>query len=336
MIKTLENEKTKCLFTCSDGSTTGDYIRHELSSKFPHVTHLNYFIHLVKNARNRLLSNYISVKDGEPDIKFCIRNFIDLFFEIERNEAEQCEIPLESLHPKDKMAVSPVLALLEDDVIKSCQSSKSPEINQLGVFLLKTKKFYKLFDKDAENSEIEEDLKELKNYFCSLTGLDKTGQQLLATIKGLQKISELCPEFPLSLMSTNSIENFFSIMKGKVLYPNSLEYLRLCGRAWTVTKILQDQKRGFTLKDGFISKHYDLAEFSDSENAFFFIYNPFSRKGTNKKEQNVKLCQEQIDLLKEYAPKPKTLSIRDKETKKNITLLVPCPYIVDGCKHFVD
>lgn len=224
LLKNLEKETIKCLFTSSDGSSTGDYIQSELKKHHPHVLHINDYIHITKNFRNRMLSTLISIENEDIEMKFNIRTFIDLNSEIENGEAEDCEVPIKCLHPRDKMDMDSVMSLLQDDIIKSCSSSKTPEIQGLGSFLRKVKDFHEIFHKKGKVEDRTEDLEQSKNFFSQIKGLSTTGNQCLRTIDNMLKIAEICPEFEVSSITTNFIENFFSVIKGLFFFTLSVDF----------------------------------------------------------------------------------------------------------------
>lgn len=107
--------------------------------------------------------------------------------------------------------------------------------------------------------------------------------------------------------------------------------------AWEITKIWQDKDRGFSLNEKSLSNHYDVSEYilDDEEKCDLWKIN-LQDKEEHKKPEKVELTNEQRKILQTYTPKSKEMSIRDVATKKNIILLIPCPWTVMGCDHFVD
>lgn len=214
LIQIFNSEKTQCLFTVSDGSSTGDYFYKMMKVKHPEIFHLYDHIHLTKNFRNRMLSALLCVETDEEEIRFNIRTLIDLLSEVDSGEAKFCKIPAVVVHPRDKMDMDPVKALLAEDIQASCNSSKTPSIRACGFFLQHVLKYFEIFHTRGAISSRKEELMECRRYFSCIKGLANTGVQCLRTIENILKLIEFCPDFEASGMNTNSVEVFFSVIKG--------------------------------------------------------------------------------------------------------------------------
>lgn len=221
LILLLSCNEAKCIYTISDGSTTGDYVKGCLQQKFPDIVHLNDYLHLLKNERNRMLNHYLGIlgeSDEEKEVKFSIRTFVDHYYDVEDKVADDCEVPLASLHPRDKMAFKPVLDLMEKNLIASCLKSMKPEIAALGNYLSNMEQLYSVFHEQLTVEERKIRLESISNFLSGVTGLGTTGEQILDTIEGLLFLIERYPFLKVSAVTTNCVENYFSMIKGFFLF----------------------------------------------------------------------------------------------------------------------
>ena len=221
LFKIFDPNGNKCLFTVSDGSYIGEYVDSKLRIEFPNVIHVFDYVHLMKNTRNRLLEASVAAyldneeENAEDDkILFNLQTLIQLIFEIENGEASPCKISMSVLHPRDKMDVEAALELFQQKVIECCKSSKSKSINAMGAYLSRVKQFYDFFHENKKERSV---LPQIAKYFQDVDGLANTGTQLNQTLLGVCEIMKRDSNFNVSAITTNPLENFFSIIKGSLI-----------------------------------------------------------------------------------------------------------------------
>ena len=112
-----------------------------------------------------------------------------------------------------------------------------------------------------------------------------------------------------------------------------MEYLQVAGDAWRVTRILQNSNRIFTVQKNFISEHYELSQFYETDEATLFDEEDADEDDNNEKEaEEFAFSREELEFLQNHQPKKKELSIRDK-TKQETSYLLACPHVLEGCSH---
>jgi hypothetical protein len=189
------------------------------------------------------------------------------------------------------------------------------------------KKFHELTRKyDKVISE------ELQNYFKLVNITSNTQKSLINTLEIFDLLILKYPDMDINELSTNPIESFFSLIKKKNVYPNSLEFIKSVTKYLNIIEILLS-KQIFNFDKFFISRYYSLQILHPNffiNNLLNNIYKPFPEI------EYVKPSLETILLLNKNKPQQGKLSLRNQTTKTNITLYLCCPFIINGCNHFWD
>jgi len=316
----------------SDGSKLSTKIYKELKKKHTDILHFFDIGHLLKHLRNNLLKNLIN----DNGYVFNMSNLINLIYE------KKLKISSNTIFPVDKQELSPVLKLISTEVLVCAESSSSLNTKfGLSNYLKNMKKFKTIFEYKNEPNEkyfennfffFKKSIEELLNYFKNLSGVtDDTINYVITTLNSILTFLEKKKKFTFNMGSftSNDVEIFFSIMRNKINYFNAFEYFLLFNENFKIFKILTSKDKLFTFSPKLISKNYSINNFNEN-----IIFENIKFEKT-KKQPLKKLNNEQLNILNEYKPIKKEIKIRDKVSKKNIKLMIPCPYISVGeCSHY--
>ena len=150
------------------------------------------------NSKNKTL--FYKNKEG-----FYLRKLCELVLE--------CNIPISVIFPFDLMNVKIVFKMLDQEIIKQCLNHKEESLQQLGLYLTHMKKFIDLFENYDSNES-----SSIQNYFENINLTTETSEQLLSTLKAIDEIKKEFPNLNIKNLYTNMVENFFSLLKKKILY----------------------------------------------------------------------------------------------------------------------
>ena len=130
--------------------------------------------------------------------------------------------------PKDQMDLAPIRDLLKEDLIKALKEHPEEGAQKLGEYL----RHLRLFDQATTDNAMENekrfnDLDLVVKYFETLQGLTSgLLQQVSTTVGSLKEIFSLSQKdefkFRVSVLGTIVVENYFSTVRSKCRYPQSL------------------------------------------------------------------------------------------------------------------
>lgn len=216
------------------GATDGWDIHNKFVSSFkqnhPNYHHIFDYVHLVKNGRNFLLKNMIT----HSNISFSIRDLFDYIWDNQNDHDHKIlleNLTLEDLRPVDKMALKHVLALIKkwknqnSSLISILLARKESSLIALGTYLSNLKKYYQVFRNFTNRNECLKDLLGCYNYFNSCSGVsDAFKSHIYVTYRSLQELLKYPELARLSHVGTDLVENYFSLVRHKVLYPNLWDF----------------------------------------------------------------------------------------------------------------
>lgn len=198
-------------------------------------------------------------------------------------------------------------------------------------------KLYNLFDdnkipiKDKKNI-----INELLNYFCKRKEKKWLTRdlsfQIETTLNSLLTWLNTNTSPNTSHLSTTIVENFFSIIRKKILYPNLFEYSLVYYKAFIeLVKYFSNSEIPYYRKSLSKNKKYNNNKliFYSKEYMYSLLVKPKNKVQTIKDiakinkdgdENKVKRC---IELSKIYSPERKKMRIRESSCKKNPTEEIP-------------
>jgi hypothetical protein len=153
----------------------------------------------------------------------------------------------------------------------------------------------------------------------------------------------------ISHLTTLMVENFFSMVRAKIRYPNLWQYACVYHSAYNelVKRLLNFKDRGYSLKDSNVGKKYVLVEGMQLDSSLLKTIKPSKKKAESKKVTANPLndqCREKIlELLSKYRCGQKLFTIRELTCKsvptwcQNAAFLCPmedCPDIYFYQKSF--
>jgi len=247
----------------SDGfSGSSDFIK-KMSTKFPQYSHIFDYVHVVKNLRNTLLNKVL--KNSQCGSGFCMKTLWTLF---EENSAYQSLLKIDDLAPSDKMALVPVKNLWK--VLPELEKESSPDCYALLTFIKQMKTFYDVFDSPGITfQERIGKLIQVESFFSSWSSdpqwkdfsiTSELEVQISTSLKSLQSIGSAyekvfgVPLPHISYFGTNIVENYFSIIRSKIRYPNFFEYAYTSNRAWIELVKVFAKDRPYPMKSHHLSK----------------------------------------------------------------------------------
>jgi hypothetical protein len=176
------------------------------------------------------------------------------------------------------------------------------------------KKFYNIFHLNNFDEKI---INELTLFYENLDLTKLTKNHIKDTLTGITKLKKKYPKINLHLITTNFIENFFSLIKSKFKYPTALQYSRSVSNIWTILTILLKKDKKINIPCDFISTYYNLLDIQ-------FINALDLKIIKNFKTSNYKLTMEQTCLLYKYRPNSKTTGLHSKFNNREIMVTIPC------------
>jgi hypothetical protein len=186
----------------------------------PNIIHIFDISHILKLLRNNLLSRMIG---DETNIHhFNLNNLIELNYEF------NLKLNSNIIFPTDKQELAPVLKILSEEILNSTKNSKYPEIKfGLHIFLEMMLIFKSIFEFENNPNNLNEYEKNIKNveklinYYKKIIGLtEETSEYCITTLESIKifLINNKSNPFKMNSLTSNDVEIFFSIMRGKVPY----------------------------------------------------------------------------------------------------------------------
>eukprot|EP00734_Pompholyxophrys_sp_LG126_P000362 Pompholyxophrys_sp_v1_NODE_133_length_1678_cov_1.174877.p2 type:complete len:252 gc:universal NODE_133_length_1678_cov_1.174877:781-26(-) len=171
--------------------------------------------------------------------------------------------------------------------------------------------------------------------------------QLETSIMSLERLARKFPIEKTSIFGTNIVENFFSIIRRKVRYPNLMDYSWIFHRA--LMELIKHHSADFCFKysDGTrkMGKKYNVQVGLSFSTADIKLWTKAEKKETKKQKQRISRGnnEERLflkSLCEKYKCTNKRLLIREATCKTNPTITakaqtkvsVHCPHI-EVCRH---
>jgi hypothetical protein len=174
-----------------------------LKNIYKDIIHIKDYKHLIKNLRNSLLSK--KIQHNNDGIGFNLRDLVSIIHD--------CPINISCIRPYDKMDESLVNELLSTQIFDCCKNQENECTKRIGIYLSYIKKF-----KDLINYYTKERSEDIQKYFENVNISITTKNSILETLLMFDLMKKEYPNLELSELSTNPIENFFSIMKKKNVF----------------------------------------------------------------------------------------------------------------------
>ncbi|EFC39509.1 predicted protein [Naegleria gruberi] len=285
----LNNYSFQVVGFSSDG-LTGNLTFFQTQKIFPNTVHFFDYSHLLKRLRNRLLNETMTI-DG---ISFSIETLL-----IAKSESNLTDwLPNSVIYPTDKMAMDPVFALLETNLIDGLAKSKNTTCQTVSKYLKLMQDIYYIFKNDYcwEAKEIL-----LDSVFQFINPWQKSNDislnnelfdHIIITLKSLKELKTRFPTIELCTcsLSTLMVEHCFSIVRSKIRYPTFMDYCSCYRSVWLVLKAkLSDGP--FVLRNESYSNCYGKIDLE-------LEYEELTRKKYKKKNKK-KLTEEEEDQILE-------------------------------------
>jgi DNA polymerase III epsilon subunit-like protein len=256
-------EKVHVVWTSTDGFKGSlDYISKKGSIQ--HSRHFFDYVHMVKLGRNQLLNRQLRFLRNDMYYYFSMK---DLLLWWQSSSYLKQFLCLDDIHPSDKQDILPVKNLLAAiPYLKQwaldlpSDDERKHQCEGLCMYLQNFSDLYKLFsDNELTLLEKNELSKQLKEYFQKWRFENAAGKtfisddlykQILSTLESFDFFFLPKPEpgdeeniVFTSILGTNIVENFFSIIRAKILYPNFWEYACVAQHAYLelVKKFMVDR-----------------------------------------------------------------------------------------------
>jgi hypothetical protein len=227
VVKIIENLKsTEIHWGSSDGASGCKTFIRLMKLKYPNYIHIFDFVHLVKLLRNVLLNKKLK----KNNVLFSMTDLIPLY------EQEIIKVKFDVLQiPTDRMNLENVIDLFE--IIDELKANSSLGIQQFGIYIEHIKILYNLFNENQSMEKKETIIGIIRNYFLTNKNTKEWINSdlyfmLETTLTNIQIIIKKEKLSEISHISTNIVENFFSIIRRKILYPNFYEYAVTYEKAW--------------------------------------------------------------------------------------------------------
>ena len=220
------SESLSVVATASDAFPSNSKLIELLQKEYK-ITHLFDALHLVKNMRNNLWKEPLTI----GTVSFSLNTLDDLLQSKNGNVRRLFnKLNPASPFPKDQMDLAPIRILLNEDLIKALKENRGKPEQKLGEYL----HMMRLFDQATTNNDLNNDkrfadLEAVIIYFKTIKGLTSgLVTQLTTTVKSLKTLwresQEEKYEFRVSVLGTIVVENYFSTVRSKCRYPNLWEY----------------------------------------------------------------------------------------------------------------
>jgi hypothetical protein len=240
----------------------------EMKTRYPNYFHFFDYIHLIKLARNQIRNTIL--KNSDCSSGFSIRNILTLW---EQDELLQSQLSLEDIYPTDVMNVQTALNLMS--VIGKLPESylDNSAIHAASIYFQHWDSFYTCFHNNKMDYQTKcIKLKSIQQYFQTWHDDNNYRRNFISTelfnaltttinnFLNFGSYYQTVHSSPLrltSILGTNVVENYFSIIRRKIKYPNFWEYCLVAKRAWIelVKKFSKDCP--FKLRDTKCGKKYN-------------------------------------------------------------------------------
>jgi hypothetical protein len=336
--KYLCDELKKCSISISWTTTDGFKGSLKFKDKSP-AFHIFDYVHMVKLGRNQLLNRMIRVKNEVGYVHFSMKDLLSWWM---NSPFLQKHFTLDDLHPSDKQDINPVKNILNKiSIIRQFGATQGGDIEVkaacLANYLDKLNELYQLFsDNEIPIKTKLTKVEELKKYFAdwkkedipeyNFITTDLFGQ-ISTTLDGFSqlfsdKTSSINLSFT-SILGTNIVENYFSIIRGKVMYPNLWEYACVSNRAFVELVKRFQVDREWSIPSRPLSKTAKLKYndqsgivFTREDHIFLFQCPPSSPPSTDIEMITDTQNYLALDLCEKYKPTRKRLTIRQKTCKQ--------------------
>jgi hypothetical protein len=306
--------------------------------------------HVIKSIRNSGVGGNWRNQDCPSD--FSMKDLLHYYFNSLFLQKMLCP---KDIYPTDKQDMKSPKKLF--GIADHLKSMPSPELKAIGKILGFLAFFHGLwFDKENSTEQKLEKVGEFLNYLKTW----KEGypnhfittpayKAILVTLESLQKFCEFYKSKTgltvdnISFLTTLMVENFFSIIRSKIRYPNYWQYVCLYRSAHNeLLKKLVGDARGYSLRDSDIGKKYNLVEGLKLDISALEEIKPSEKQAISKEnlEEVPRLSDAQRDvvqtILSKYQCGEKILTIRETTCKtvhyweQNIAFLCPfkcCPFV---------
>ncbi|KAG2382645.1 hypothetical protein C9374_005225 [Naegleria lovaniensis] len=223
---------------CSDG-LAGNY-QYATSHTNENYVHLFDWSHLLKRLRNRLLKGDDLIIEKES---FSMNTLLKV-----RNEPQLRDWVSENIiYPVDIMKMEPVFALIDSNVISGIEQSKQIGCCALAKYLTLMQQIHQIFDDERcsnwnEKKQLIESvlitLKEWKDANPNIIS-DELYSHIVMTMTSLRSLFEKYGnhiQIKACGISTLIVEHFFSLIRGKIRYPNFRDYCGIYRAVWIALK----------------------------------------------------------------------------------------------------
>jgi DNA polymerase III epsilon subunit-like protein len=196
--------------------------------------------HLLKCIRNPFLDSFL--KDPDTGDEFAARSLIELWH---KDEKLQQKLYKGSLYPTDKQSLQPIKELI--DSLPELRVHSTPEAKALTRFIQMLQTLRDAFENRSISAvERIQQLEIVVNYFQKQRNIfpdnaisKETMLHLSITLKSIkdyhsflkEKFPDLATDLIIAHLATRAIENIFSILRGKIRYPNALQFAQLFATA---------------------------------------------------------------------------------------------------------
>jgi hypothetical protein len=338
--KLLVEELSKVNINIAWTSTDGFKGSAQFDQKTPNSIHIFDYVHMVKLGRNQLLNRMIRVKHTDGNyVHFSMKDLLLYWMD---SPLLQKHFTLDDLHPSDKQDILPVKRLLErTHIIRQFAATQSGIIKAkclcLSLYLEKLEELYQIFSDNTQTLQSKLGrIATLKSYFEEWKKEDNPEYnfitidlftQITTSLRGFSKLienkeSSVNLKFS-SILGTNIVENYFSIIRGKIMYPNLWEYACVCNRAFMelVKRFQVDRQCSVPsrpLSKSAKLKYNDQSGISFTKEDHATLFQIPSEIPTENVGQIVSEEQKQwaMELCEVYKPTRKRLTIRQKTCKQ--------------------
>ena len=297
--------------------------------------HFFDYVHLLKLGRNQLLNRFLWYELDGAIVKFAMKDLLSWW---ESSPVLRNSIRLDAIHPSDKQNIRPVFDLIQAiPIIQTFGNEKGGEIQckakAMCQYLEKFHDLYQLFSNNQTpfHQKINK-AEELKDYFtswkrtrgikaCNFISKDLYDQAihtLQSTITFLGDEDLRAGLTSTSILGTNIVENFFSLIRAKLRFPCLWEYACLLNRSWLELMKRFNIDRKYSLPGTQLSRPRSLkyndqtgVSFCDEDLLFLSQLNSIQISPDVERPSDAAIL-EAIDLCKRYPCSRMKLTTRQK------------------------
>eukprot|EP01117_Protostelium_nocturnum_P014735 TRINITY_DN563_c0_g1_i3.p1 TRINITY_DN563_c0_g1~~TRINITY_DN563_c0_g1_i3.p1 ORF type:complete len:1226 (+),score=205.76 TRINITY_DN563_c0_g1_i3:970-4647(+) len=338
-IDELEKNHIGIIWGSSDGWDTNlsfvKQIEEHCQSKGCSYYHIFDYIHLVKNGRNYFRNNIVF----DEKIGFSLRTLWKVWEDPNDKDYEALHklVHLNDLKISDPMDMDPVRKLLQPALVDLLLKREELNLQALGKYLFHLGEWNRAFERNGETFEKKiEQLRISQLYFKKLGGnvSDAFKLQTEQTIKSLIGLQHYLEENNqqlnnISYLGTNVVENYFSVIREKVHFPNLYEFWSVQQKAWNELIKRYNQSPDFNpLIKGPKNRAYGalpIGTFTQEQLPFQKSQFKLKKKSTPNSEEEASnldhlvLVQKMKEFAEKFRPTRQILTIREVTCKVNPT-----------------